>query len=79
MVPAYSSLRCEFVCLPTHDSADSALFRLVVVGEEGERWGGDVYTSDIHNDNFLTLNAEVYTYVCLTFAFMKAVTHVIET
>ena len=62
VVPAYSSLRCEFVCLPTHDSADSALFRLVVVNEEGEGGSdGDMTTTsgDTHNDNFLTLNTEV--------------------
>ena len=60
MVPAYSSLRCEFVCQPSHDSADAALFRLVVVGGEGVGEGG-VPAGDVQNDNFLMLKAEVRT------------------
>jgi hypothetical protein len=61
VVPAHSSLRCEFVCLPSHDSADSALFRLVVVGEEG----GVVSTEGPSSaDNFLTLKAELGRPVC---------------
>ena len=68
MLPAHSSLRCEFVCLPTHDSPDSALFRLVVVGgAEGEvpgdsGGGGVVHTQE--DSNLLTLRAEVFMYEC---------------
>ena len=79
VVPARSSLRCEFVCLPTHDSPNTALFRLVVVGEEGEGSGGDGVPGEgvtsggvasgtgrgVQKDTFLTLRAEVHAmYMC---------------
>ena len=64
VVPARSSLHCEFVCLPTYESPDSALFRLVILGPGAE---GGVASSDtpgrVGTDNLLTLKAEVCTYV----------------
>ena len=66
VVPAHSSLLCEFVCLPTYESPDSALFRLVVLGPGAE---GGVASSDtpgrVGTDSLLTLKAEVCTYVCV--------------
>ena len=64
VVPAHSSLLCEFVCLPTYESPDSALFRLVILGPGAE---GGVASSDtpgrVGTDILLTLKAEVCTYV----------------
>ena len=40
IVPAHSSLRCEFVCMPSHDSPESALFRLMVVDDKVPGGGG---------------------------------------
>ena len=66
VVPAHSSLLCEFVCLPTYESPDSALFRLMVLGTGAER---GVASSDtpgrVGTDNLLTLKAEVCSYVCV--------------
>ena len=65
VVPAHSSLHCEFVCLPTYESADSALFRLVVLGPGTEE--GDVAHSETTAnsqggaDCLLTLKTEVCT------------------
>ena len=55
VVPAYSSLQCEFVCQPSHDSPDSALFRLVV--DNGPQ-GAD-------EENILMLKAQVCVGGCL--------------
>ena len=73
IVPAHSSLRCEFVCMPTHDSPDTALFRLVVVNEkrpgggvagDGEGVSGDGRSvpseSGVGKNSLLTLKAEVH-------------------
>ena len=73
IVPAHSSLRCEFVCMPTHDSPDTALFRLVVVNEkrpgggvagDGEGVSGDGRSvpsdSGVGKNSLLTLRAEVH-------------------
>ena len=72
VVPAHSSLQCEFVCLPTHESADSALFRLVVLGEGGgaggvasSEGGSTVVVGTAEESNFLTLKAEVCVCACM--------------
>ena len=72
VVPAHSSLQCEFVCLPTHESADSALFRLVVLGEGGgaggvasSEGGSTVVVGTAEESNFLTLKAEVCVCACV--------------
>ena len=70
VVPAHSSLQCEFMCMPSHDSHESALFRLVVVdeggasGDEGGARGdggvqGERNAQKEEDNNFLTLKAEV--------------------